>query len=152
MNTEKTIKICGKDVIMRYCAGAETGYEILSGGKSSDIFVPTVAERDKNGKPVKFDPPKAIVDDYIKLATAAIIAAYDYRSDKHHTVEPPVTTKDILFCASPAEINTMVTTVIELRNKWYSVPMTVPESEFEEDTGKGIPKNVQQPATDTSVS
>ena len=74
MNTEKTIKICGKDVIMRYCAGAETGYEILS-GKSSDVFVPTVAERDKNGKPIKFDPPKAMTDDYIKLATAAIIAA-----------------------------------------------------------------------------
>ena len=53
MNIEKTIQICGKDVIMRYCAGAETGYEILADGKSSEVFAPTVAEYDENGKPVK---------------------------------------------------------------------------------------------------
>ena len=151
MNTEKTIKICGKDVIMRYCAGAETGYEILS-GKSSDVFVPTVAERDENGKPIKFDPPKAMTDDYIKLATAAIIAAYDFRSDEHHTVEPPVTTKDILFSASPDEITSMIQAVAELRTKWYAIPLTVPESEFEEEPGKGEQKNAQQPATDSKES
>ena len=151
MNTEKTIQICGKDVIMRYCAGAETGYEILS-GKLSDVFVPTVTERDDNGKPIKFDPPKATADDYIKLATAAIIAAYDFRSDEHHTVEPPVTIKDILFSASPSEITSLIQTVVELRTKWYAIPSTVPETEFEEEPGKGQQKNAQQPATDSSES
>ena len=47
MISEKTIQICGKDVQMRYCAAAETGYERLS-GQSSDIFVPEV-ERDDEG-------------------------------------------------------------------------------------------------------
>ena len=136
---------------MRYCAGAETGYEILS-GKSSDVFVPTVAKRDESGKPIKFDPPKAMTDDYIKLATAAIIAAYDFRSDEHHNVEPPVTTKDILFSASPDEITSMIQAVVELRTKWYAIPKTVPESEFEEEPGKGEQKNAQQPATNSKES
>ena len=153
MNIEKTIKICDKDVIMRYCAGAETGYEILAEGKSSEVFAPTVAEKDENGKPIKYNPPKATADDYIKLATAAIVAAYDYRSEENHVVKPPVSTKDILFSASPAEITEMIKTVIELRAKWYEVPKTVPESEFNEQTeGKGGEKNVQQPANDSSVS
>ena len=153
MNIEKTIKICDKDVIMRYCAGAETGYEILAEGKSSEVFAPTVAEKDENGKPIKFNPPKATADDYIKLASAAIIAAYEYRSEEDHKVEPPVSTKDILFSASPAEITEMIKTVIELRAKWYAVPKTVPESEFnEQPEGKGGEKNAQQPATDSKES
>ena len=153
MNIEKTIKICDKAVIMRYCAGAETGYEILAEGKSSEVFAPTIAEKDENGNPVKYNPPKATTDDWIKLATAAIIAAYEYRSEENHVVEPPVSTKDILFSASPAEITEMIKTVIELRAAWYAVPKTVPESEFnEQPEGKGGEKNVQQPANDSSGS
>ena len=68
-------------------------------------------------------------------------------------MKPPVSTKDILFSASPAEITEMIKTVIELRAKWYEVPKTVPESEFKEQPGgKGSEKNVQQPANDSSVS
>lgn len=153
MNIEKTIKICDKDVIMRYCAGAETGYEILADGKSSEVFAPTIAEKDENGKPVKYNLPKATTDDWIKLATAAIIAAYEYRSEENHVVEPPVSPKDILFSASPAEVTEMIKTVIELRAAWYAVPKTVPESEFnEQPEGKGGEKNVQQPANASSES
>ena len=151
MNIEKTIKICDKDVIMRYCAGTETGYEILADGKSSEVFAPTVAEKDENGKPTKYNPPKATADDYIKLASAAIIAAYEYRSEENHVVEPPVSPKDILFSASPAEVTEMIKTVIELRAAWYAVPKTVTESEFnEQPEGKGGEKNVQQPANASS--
>ena len=151
MNIEKTIKICDKDVIMRYCAGAETGYEILAEGKSSEVFAPIIEKYDDDGKPVY--KVRATADDYIKLATAAIVAAYDYRSEENHVVKPPVSTKDILFSASPAEITEMIKTVIELRAKWYAVPKTVPESEFnEQPEGKGGEKNVQQPANDSSVS
>ena len=153
MNIEKTIKICDKDVIMRYCAGAETGYEILADGKSSEVFAPTVAEKDENGKPTKYNPPKATADDYIKLASASIIAAYEYRSEEDHKVDPPVSTKDILFSASSAEVTEMIKTVIELRAKWYAVQKTVPESEFnEQPEGKGGEKNAQQPATDSKES
>ena len=120
MNIEKTIKICDKDVILRYCAGAETGYEILAEGKSSEVFAPTVAEKDENGKPVKYNPPKATADDYIKLATAAIVAAYDYRSEENHVVKPPVSTKDILFSASPAEACDRFQRVVgEIGTDWF---------------------------------
>lgn len=152
MNIEKTIKICDKDVIMRYCMAAETGYEYLA-GKSSDVFAPTVAEYDENGKPIKYNPPKATTDDWVKLATAAIVAAYEYRSEEDHKVEPPVSTKDILYSASSVESTEIIKTIIKLRAKWYEVPKTVPESEFnEQPEGKGGEKNVQQPATDSKES
>lgn len=139
MNSEKTIQICGKDVVMRYCAAAETGYEMMAGGKSSDIFSPIVVDRDAEGKPTKINPPMANADDYLKLAMAAIIAAYNYRSDDKHQEEPPVTLKEILFEASPGEITNIIKTVIELRNSWYAIPETVPASEIE-DKGKGKKK------------
>ena len=83
MISEKTIQICGKDVQMRYCAAAETGYERLS-GQSSDIFVPEV-ERDNEGN-ITNVKQRAKADDYIKLALAAIIAAYARNNE-----ESPVT-------------------------------------------------------------
>ena len=76
MIAEKTITICGKEVQMRYCAASETGYEMLS-GKSSDVFAPTIVEKNDKGEIVKMEPPKATFDDYIKLAIASIIATYE---------------------------------------------------------------------------
>lgn len=138
MIAEKTIPICGKEVQMRYCAASETGYELLS-GKSSDVFAPTVAERNENGEIARLDPPKATADDYIKLAFASIIAAYE-RVEQ----EVPITVKDIIFDSEPEEVKNLITSVIELRIKWYTVPKTVPESEFD-NTGEEQ-KNDQTPA------
>ena len=115
---------------MRYCAASETGYELLSNGKSSEVFTPII-ERDDNGEVVKVEPPKATADDYIKLAIASIIAAYE-RNDE----EIPISGKDIMYDAEPQDISELITSVIELRNKWYTVPKTVPDSEFEESDEK----------------
>lgn len=144
MIAEKTISICGKDVKMRYCAASETGYELLSNGKSSEVFTPII-ERDDNGEVVKVEPPKATADDYIKLAIASIIAAYE-RNDE----EIPISGKDIMYDAEPQEISELIMSVIELRNKWYTVPKTVPDSEFEK--GDENPKNAQPPANDSNAS
>ena len=146
MIAEKTIEICGKLVTMRYCAAAETGYETLS-GQSSDIFVPDI-ERDEDGNITNIIQ-KAKADDYIRLAIAAMVAAYEFRSTPEHPVEPPVTSKDIMFSAEPNEVTEMITTVIELRNKWYQVPNVV-KPEFEEDDDanrKGKRKNAKPPTT-----
>ena len=125
MISEKTIQICGKDVQMRYCAAAETGYERMS-GQSSDIFVPEV-ERDDEGN-ITNVKQRAKADDYIKLALAAIIAAYARNNE-----ESPAT----------AEVTNLVTSVIELRAKWYNIPSVVKQDEQptdeEEDDDK--PKN-----------
>lgn len=132
MKAEKTIQICGKDVEMLYCAAAETGYERLA-NRSSAVFVPTVLERDENGKPTKIEPPQALGDDYIKLAISAIIAAYA----KHGGHEAPVTADDIMYDATPKDVELLITTVIELRNLWYEVPNTVkPETDEKPDDGK----------------
>ena len=118
---ETTITICGKEVGMRYCAAAETGYEQLS-GKSSDVFSPTVTKRDYEGNPVEVDTPKATENDYIMLAVAAIIAYYAKNGGKE-----PIKTEDILYDATSQEVIELMTTVIQLRNEWYKVPSVVKE-------------------------
>ncbi len=116
-----TIKICGKEVYMLYCAAAETGYEKLS-GKSSEVFIPQRAMsgdqpvNDSDGNPI-YNVPKATLDDYIKLAVSAIIAAYA-KDGK----EAPITTEDIMYDAGPNDITTLVATVARLRSEWYTVP------------------------------
>ena len=137
MIAEKTIKICGKEVQMRYCAAAETGYERLS-GQSSDIFVPDV-EKDEEGN-IKSVTQKAKADDYIKLAIAAIIAAYARKEQ-----DPPITADDIIYDAEPDEVSQLITSVVELRAKWYNIPAVVSEQsdapeEKEEEEGEK-PKN-----------
>lgn len=135
MISEKTIQICGKDVQMRYCAAAETGYERLS-GQSSDIFVPEV-ERDDEGN-ITSVKQRAKADDYIKLAIAAIIAAYARQNE-----ESPITADDIMYDATPQEVTTLITTVIELRAKWYEIPSVVKQDEpaDEEDENDDKQKN-----------
>lgn len=145
MIAEKTIKICGKDVKMRYCAAAETGYEAMS-GKSADVFCPTIKEKDDNGKPVSFGPPKAKTEDYLKLGVAAITAAYVRIGEPS-----PVSDGDILFDADPREVLALITSVIELRGQWYAIPETIPATEFENDGG-GADPNAQPPASDSSAS
>lgn len=134
MNKIETITLCGKDVNIMYCAATETGYEIVA-GKSSQVFLPTVLERDENGKITKAEPPSATLDDYIKLALAGIIAAYA-SEDK----EPPVTDKDILYKATSEEITNLVGTIGKLRVAWYNVPDVVKPDKQQEEGGEQ-PKN-----------
>lgn len=126
MISEKTITICGKEVKMRYCAAAETGYEALT-GKPSTVFSPIVEEYGEDGKPTKVKPPVATTDDYLKLAIAAIVAAYARKDE-----EAPITAEEILYDATPKEITELLTCVVTLRNQWYSIPDVVPATETDE--------------------
>lgn len=126
MKVEKTINICGMDVRMRYCAAAETGYETLS-GKSAAVFAP-IEVKDENGNSTGWEV-KAVFDDYIRLAVAAVIAAYSSSDAK-----PPISVDDVLFEATPQDVSALVETVIELRKEWYQVPAVVqPEGEDNKD-------------------
>ena len=136
MNKIETITLCGKKVKIMYCAATETGYETIA-EKSSQVFLPTVLERDENGKVTKAEPPAATLDDYIKLALAGIVAAYDSEDKK-----PPVTSKDILYKASSEEITNLVGTIGKLRAAWYNVPDVVAPDKQQPATDKGEqPKN-----------
>ena len=128
MTTEKSIQICGKTVLMRYCAATETGYEKIS-GKSSAIFVPEI-EKDKevNIKEVKHN---ATTEDFIILAVAAIIAAYQRKHE-----EAPVTADDIIYEANPADVTELLKTICELRNEWYNIPAVVNTDENMTDDEK----------------
>ena len=117
MTTERTIKICGKDVLIRYCAATETFYEKLA-EKSSSVFVPTI-EKDEKGKITNI-VINATTDDFIKLGFAAITAAYARKNE-----EPPVSVKDILFDASSDEMEALIKTVSDLRKEWYVIPSVV---------------------------
>ena len=128
MTTEKSIQICGKTVLMRYCAATETGYEKIT-GKSSAIFVPEI-EKDEEGK-IKEVKRNATTEDFIILAVAAIIAAYQRN---HETA--PVTADDIIYEASPAEVTELLKTICELRNEWYNIPAVVNTDENMTDDDK----------------
>lgn len=117
MTTEKSIQICGKTVLMRYCAATETGYEKIS-GKSSAIFVPDI-EKDEEGKIINIKP-KAMTEDFIILAVAAIIAAYQRKGE-----DAPITADYIIYEANPSEVEELIKTIVKLRNEWYKIPDVV---------------------------
>lgn len=134
MITEKTININGQDVKMRYCAAAETGYEKIS-GKSSAVFLPKLGKNEK-GEIVVEAAPEAKSEDFILLGVAAIFAAYGKDNQ-----EAPISLEYVLFDAQPTEVTSIITSVVELRNKWYEVPATVDHEQKGDTT-----KNPQQPA------
>ena len=136
MNKIETITLCGKKVKIMYCAATETGYEIMA-EKSSQVFLPTILERDENGKVTKAEPPAATLDDYIKLALAGIVAAYESEDENK---KPPVTSKDILYHATSEEVTNLVATIGKLRKEWYNVPDVVELDKPQTDGGEQ-PKN-----------
>ena len=115
MIPEITIKILGQDVLMRFCAASETGFEQLT-GRSAAVFEHTIEKDDEgNDKVVR---PKATAADWLHLAWASIAAAYLKRGDQ----TPPITLADMLCDTTPDEAKELILKVIELRNKWYGVP------------------------------
>jgi hypothetical protein len=66
------------------------------------------------------EPPTATNSDYITLALAGIVAAYAAKGE-----ESPVTSADILYHATPTEVTTLITTIIQLRNDWYGITKVV---------------------------
>ena len=124
---------------MRYCAAAEMGYEILT-GKKMEVFSP-VFGKDIDGKDIVEEPAKATTQDYLYLAVAAIVAAYDRNKE-----QAPITGKDILYDATPQEVAELLTTVVLLRMEWYKVPDVV-KPDMKPDTKGRRSKNAQPPTT-----
>lgn len=130
MIAEKNISICGKEINIRYCMASETGYEVIS-GNSSEIFLPHKTGTDDNGEPI-YEPPKAQTGDFLRLAFACIVAAYESKGE-----ETPISVNEILYEATPEEITALITTTIELRKEWYNIPAVVkPETEEKESESK----------------
>ena len=132
MMNKETITICGKEVQMLYCAAAETGYERLS-GQSVEVFNPRRAMldgqplNDSDGGPV-YEPSPATLDDYIKLAISAIIAAYA-RDGK----DAPITAEEVLYDASSEDIKNLIMAVARVRSEWYMVSTVIPQEESEDE-------------------
>ena len=132
MNNEKTITIHGKDVRMRYCAATETGFTSIS-GKDASVFSARQLYNDKGDKD-GIAPPEATTEDYLTLALAAIVAAYARTGDT-----APITSDDILYDFTPAEVQLLIATVVELRLEWYRVPEGIKHDST--DKKKGGEKN-----------
>lgn len=129
MNNEKTITIQGKDVRMRYCAATETGFTSIS-GKDASVFSARQLYNDK-GKKDGIAPPEATTEDYLTLALAAIVAAYARTGDT-----APVTSDDILYDFTPAEVQLLIATVVELRLEWYRVPEGIKQESTDKKGGE----------------
>jgi hypothetical protein len=140
----RKIEILGREVQMLYCAATETGFEDIA-GKTADIFNP-IPVLDDEGKMKELMPPPATTKDYIYLAVACIVAAYASREE-----EAPNLTNDILYKATPAEIQLLMKTAVDMRMEWYKVPTTATIDKMKDD-GKGKKKNVKQPATSSRQS
>ena len=134
--TKKTITICGKEIEIFYCAATENGYERMS-GKQINVFVPTFNKNEK-GETVIDKLPEATNEDYLTLAIAGIVAA-----DSYYERESSITSKEIIYEAEPKDVQELITTIIDLRNEWYSVPKVVEESvkKESEDQKPEDPKN-----------
>jgi hypothetical protein len=128
----RKITILGREIEMLYCAATETGFEDIA-GKTADIFNP-IPVLDKEGKVKELMPPPATTKDYIYLAVACIVAAYASRGE-----EAPNLTNDILYNATPAEVQLLTKTAIELKLEWYKVPTTATIDKVKDD-GKGKKK------------
>ena len=114
---------------MRYCTATETGYESIT-GKSSVIFIPKVTKDDK-GKIISVER-QTNISDCITLAVAGIIAAYSRRHQ-----DAPVSSDDILYDATPDEVQKLITAILEMRNEWYMVPnMVKPEGSATDNEDK----------------
>ena len=113
---EKTIKLCGKDVKIRYCAASETLYEKLAQKSISELQ--TTSQ-----------------EDIMRLAICCVIAAYE-REGK----EVPIEAKDLLYEAKSSELINLYKAVFELRAQWYDVS-TVVQPELEEEKKEEDKKN-----------
>ena len=116
--TKRTITICGKDVEIFYCAATENSFERMT-DKNIGVFLPTFKKNEK-GETVIDEMPKATNEDYLYLALAGIVAA-----DTYYEREAIITSKEIVYDATPAERNLLLNTIIELRSEWYEVPKLV---------------------------
>ena len=103
-----------------------------------EVFNPEL-EKNEEGKYIIKALPKATDMNYIQLAMACIIAAYECDGE-----EPPIKSEDLLYHASREEVQNLVTTVLQMRNEWLQVPNTI-KPEMEEREGKGRQKNAKTP-------
>lgn len=129
MNNEKTITIQGKEVRMRYCAATETGFTSIS-DKDASVFSARQLYNDK-GEKDGIAPPEATTEDYLTLALAAIVAAYARTGES-----APVTSDDILYDFTPAEVQLLIATVVELRMEWYRVPEGIKQETTDKKGGE----------------
>lgn len=100
---EKTINICGKEVRVAYCAAVEISFEILS---------------DKSINDIDFSRQQ----DIMKLSMAALTVPYE--RDRQPC---PVSSRELMYEASPKELIALFTTMIALRQEWYGVSAAVPD-------------------------
>lgn len=128
MTKEKTVTLTVErdgeekqiEVRLRYCTATETGFETMS-DKNVSVFNPQV-KTNESGRLEIVEPAKATTHDYILLAMAAIIAAYERSGE-----EAPIGAKDILYDAKPAEVENLLKTVMLMRAEWYATPKAVEE-------------------------
>jgi len=144
MNPRRKVQITRKneageieqvEVKLLYCAASETGFQSIS-GETMEVFNPEL-ERNDEGKWIVKALPKATDMNYIQLAMACIIAAYECDGEEH-----PIKSEDLLYHASREEVQNLVTTVLQMRNEWMAVPSTI-KPEMEEKEGKR--KNAKTP-------
>lgn len=108
MKTEE-ITLCGQQVTLAYCYATEISYKIMSGEDITDFITDAIGNIQQQKMP---ELRKSIY-----LILASLQAFYESKSQKS-----PVSDKQLMFEAMPAELGTAIGTIIRLRSEFYYIP------------------------------
>lgn len=105
----KEITLCSQQVTLAYCYATEISYKIISGEDITDFITEAIGNIQQQKMP---ELRKSIY-----LILASLQAFYESQSQKS-----PVSDKQLMFEATPAELGTAIGTIIGLRSEFYYIP------------------------------
>ena len=123
----KSIKLCGKKVLVAYCAATEIAYNELTNGDSIDNLFASMTPKDDGSVAL---PQTRNILSFI----FAGVLAYANAKDE----EPVITMEGLMNEAAGNEIATAMLEMTTLRNEFYYVPATIAKKDAETaDSAKG---------------
>lgn len=105
----KEITLCSQKVTLAYCYATEISYKIMSDEDITDFITEAIGNIQQQKMP---ELRKSIY-----LILASLQAFYESQSQKS-----PVSDKQLMFEATPAELGTAIGTIIGLRSEFYYIP------------------------------
>ena len=105
----KEITLGSQKVTLAYCYATEISYKIMSDEDITDFITEAIGNIQQQKMP---ELRKSIY-----LILASLQAFYESKSQKS-----PVSDKQLMFEATPAELGTAIGTIIGLRSEFYYIP------------------------------
>ena len=115
---QETTKIAGIDVTLGYCFATELNYRNLADEEIANYFKEAFACIQENKDP---DTDKSI-----RLVIASVHSYYDSIHQGEGDTIYPINERTLVFDTAPDELMKAVITIVNLRNKFYKIPVGEP--------------------------